>query len=248
MGMNPRTLRPSASGFNPKSISGLVQWLDANDPSTLTIVSGAVSAWNDKSGNARNASQATANNRPSTTTVNGKTAILFDGANDGFNFTGVARTDETWILAAAQTADQTGTRTFVNDGGNGDGINYAKGSVKLLDTSWGGGTDGVHRIRAEYNSNNAVNLGPAVVSVVRSAAAGGFLFIDGTQRVSAINGASSFTTSGSVTIQRIGHYSSTLFQMQGWIGEILCYNRPLSASERQRVERYLGKKWGITVA
>jgi hypothetical protein len=49
-------------------------------------------------------------------------------------------------------------------------------------------------------------------------------------------------------MQRIGYYSSTVFQWQGWIGEILLYDRALSASERLNVERYLGKKWGITVA
>jgi hypothetical protein len=74
------------------------------------------------------------------------------------------------------------------------------------------------------------------------------VFIDGTQRNSGVNGASSFTTSASQTMQRIGYYSSTLFQWQGWIGEILLYDRALSASDRLKVERYLGKKWGITVA
>jgi hypothetical protein len=248
MAMNPKLLRPKASGFDPKSISGLAQWLDANDSATLTLVSGAVSQWDDKSGNSRNATQTTANNRPTTTTVNGRTALSFDGTNDGLNFTGVARTDETWIIAAAQTADQSGTRAIVNDGGNGDGINIARGSARLLDALWGNTTDGVGRLRVAYSSNPATPYGPAVVSVVRSAAAGGLVFIDGTQRVSAVNGSSSFTTSGSITVQRIGYYSSTTFQLQGWIGEIICYSRALTAAERQRCERYLGKKWGIVVA
>lgn len=249
MPMDNKLLRPRASGFNPASIAGIVHWWDANDASTLTLNAGAVETWTSKAGTKTAATQTVANNRPVTTTLaNGKTAIQFDGSNDGFNFTGVSRTDETWILAVAQTADQTGTRAFINDGGNGDGINFARGSVKLVDTSWGGGTDGVHRIRAQYAANPATNVGPAVISVVRSTAGGGFLFIDGTQRVSSINGASSFTTSGAVTIQRIGYYSSTLFQLNGWIGEILCWNRPLAAADRNKVEKYLGKKWGITVA
>ncbi len=237
-----------AKQFDPRTIPNLAQWLDANDSSTVTLASGAVSQWDDKSGNSRNATQTTANNRPTTTTVNGRTALSFDGTNDGLNFTGVARTDETWIIAAAQTADQSGTRALVNDGGNGDGINIAKGSQRLLDALWGNTTDGVGRIRASYAVNPATPYGPAVVSVVRSAAAGGFVFLDGTQRISAVNGSSSFTTSGSITIQRIGYYSSTTFQFQGWIGEILCYSRALTAAERLKVERYLGKKWGITVA
>jgi hypothetical protein len=39
-------------------------WLDAADSGTITLVSGAVSEWRDKSGNARHASQATAGARP----------------------------------------------------------------------------------------------------------------------------------------------------------------------------------------
>lgn len=245
--MSPRLLRPVASGFNPASISGIVHWWDANDAATLTLDSGAVSTWTSKAGAKTAASQSVANNRPVTTTVNGKTALSFDGSNDGLDFTGTARTDETWIIAAAQTADQSGTRALVADNGNGFGIYTAKGSVRLMDTSWGAYTDGVNRHRTQYNANPAVPFGPGVISIVRSAAAGGFMFIDGTQRTS-IFGATSFTTSLSTTLSRIGYISSTVFPLQGWIGEILLYDRALPAADRLKIERYLGKKWGITVA
>lgn len=249
MAMNPRLLRPTASGFNPATISGIVHWWDANDASSLLFNSGFVESWTSKAGTKTVASQSVANNRPGTTTVNGKTAILFDGSNDGLDFTGTARTDETWIIAAAQTADQSGTRALVNDGTNGHGIGVARGSVdRLIDTTWGNSTEGSARLRVAYASPNTVVYGPAVCSVVRSSAGGGFVFIDGTQRNGAIGGQSSFTTSLSVAIARIGYISSAAWQFQGWIGEILLYDRALSATERLKVERYLGKKWGITVA
>lgn len=56
-------------------------WLDAADASTVTTVSGAVSQWNDKSGNGRNFAQSTASFRPtySATAFNGKPALRFDG-------------------------------------------------------------------------------------------------------------------------------------------------------------------------
>jgi len=251
MAMNPRLLRPTASGFNPASIAGIANWWDAADARTLTTTGSPieVSEWRSKAGRKNAATQTTPENRPTTTTINGRTAIQFDGSNDGFNFTGTAATDETWIIAAAQTADQSGARALVNDGTGGQGINVAKGgSARLVDASFGGSTEGVTRLRPQYAAPNTVPFGPAVVSVVRSAVAGGFVFIDGTQRISSVDGSASFTTPGATTIQRIGYYSSALFQFQGWIGEILLYDRPLSATERLRVERYLGKKWGITVA
>lgn len=84
MAMNNRTLRPRASGFDPKSISGLTAWWDASDSSTITAVSGAVSVWTDKSGLGRTLYQGTAANRPATgtRTIGGKNAFDFDGSND----------------------------------------------------------------------------------------------------------------------------------------------------------------------
>jgi hypothetical protein len=70
--MNPRLMRPLATGFNPKSLSGLSLWLDGADSSTITLNGTAVSQWSDKSGNSRNATQGTALNQPTTATVNGK--------------------------------------------------------------------------------------------------------------------------------------------------------------------------------
>lgn len=249
MPMNPRLLRPRQTGFDPKSISGLVMWLDANDAATVTLASGAVSAWNDKSGSGINASQSVANNRPTPTTVNGRTAILFDGVNDGLDFTGVSRTEETWIIAAAQTADQSGQRTILSDGTDGNGISFTRSSVRLLEVTFGGFTEGVDRLRVQYSASAATPVGPAVLSTTRSVALGGFVYIDGTQRTGAVTPfASSFSTAKADTMSRIGYTSSTALQFQGWIGEILCWNRAISDADRLKVERWLGKRWGITVA
>ena len=81
--MNPRLLRPTASGFSPRSISGLVAWFDADDVSTFTLSGTAVSEWRDKSGNGYAVSQGTGNNQPARTgKVKGRATIEFDGTND----------------------------------------------------------------------------------------------------------------------------------------------------------------------
>jgi hypothetical protein len=249
MSMSPRLLRPRASGFDPRSIAGIVHWWDANDAASVSITGApaGVQTWTSKAGAKTVASQTTPENRPTTTTVNGKTALLFDGSNDILNFTGAARTDETWMVAAAQTADQDSSRAIISDGVNGYGIIISKGAQKLVDCAWGGFTQGTNRLIVSYSLNAATLYGPAVATVVRSAGAGGFVFIDGTQRTGT-TGFTSFSTSPSVTIQRIGASSSSSQLLQGWIGEVLCWNRALTAVERLSAERYLGKKWGITVA
>jgi hypothetical protein len=59
-------------------------WLDSADTSTITIISGAISQWNDKSGNSRNATQSTSTKRPIVvnSALNGLNGISFDGIDD----------------------------------------------------------------------------------------------------------------------------------------------------------------------
>jgi hypothetical protein len=59
-------------------------WLDAADASAITESSGAVSQWNDKSGNGRNATQATLGFQPAVINnqYSGKAAIRSDGVDD----------------------------------------------------------------------------------------------------------------------------------------------------------------------
>lgn len=60
-----------------------VAWYDANDATTITESGGAVSQWDDKSGNARHLTQATGSEQPITgTDFNGLNSITFDGSDD----------------------------------------------------------------------------------------------------------------------------------------------------------------------
>jgi hypothetical protein len=78
-------ITPSFTQWTPALISTAL-WLDAADASTITESGGAVSQWNDKSGNGRNARQATAGNRPTYTSavLNGKNVVSFNGSTQWF--------------------------------------------------------------------------------------------------------------------------------------------------------------------
>ena len=69
--------------WTPANIT-TAMWLDAADATTITLNGSTVSQWNDKSGNARNASQATAAAQPSYVSggLNNLNVIRFDGSND----------------------------------------------------------------------------------------------------------------------------------------------------------------------
>jgi hypothetical protein len=53
-----------SESFDPRDVSDLVLWLDAQDSSTITEISGKVSQWSDKSGSENHAVQSDSNNRP----------------------------------------------------------------------------------------------------------------------------------------------------------------------------------------
>ena len=72
------------SGFLPTNLTNLALWLDASDTASITHVAGAVSQWNDKSGNNNHALQSSAAAKPTTgtRTQNGLNVIDFDGSGD----------------------------------------------------------------------------------------------------------------------------------------------------------------------
>lgn len=243
MGMNGRLLRPSGR-FTPKSVPGLAAWWDANDTSTLTLDgNGNVSSWADKSGNSVTASQGTANNRPTPTAagLNGKQVLTFDGSNDSLAFTGTARTDETVIVVARVNYVANQAHQIIGDASSGFGLNLTTrpSTDSPLFAYVGGFSVGTTAIRYAYPFG--VAFGPSVVSMVRSASSGGQLLTDGTSR-------GTCTASNSFAFARLGVIGTTTQPMNGYIAEVCIYSRALSTSERQRVERYLGTKWGITVA
>jgi hypothetical protein len=76
-------ITPSFTQWTPALLTTAL-WLDASDATTVTTVSGNVSQWNDKSGNARNAAQSVTGSRPTYTSnvLNGLPVLTLDGTDD----------------------------------------------------------------------------------------------------------------------------------------------------------------------
>jgi hypothetical protein len=79
-----------------------------------------------------------------------------------------------------------------------------------------------------------------------------YTLTDGGSAFGYLNGSQTFTSTPAQTISglsiiRIGSAISEAFAKAD-MGEVLIYGRVLSPTERQRVDRGLGRKWGITVA
>jgi hypothetical protein len=273
MAMNPKLLRPRSTGFNPKSISGLALWLDASDVSTITLNGSNVSQWRDKSGAAAPAAaQSTAASQPAynSSGVNGRGSIDFDSTESlvfgsstaSFNYlhnsTG-ATIFCVWKPDATSNPDA--IRYLLNNTNNSsastgisltfdDRSSVSRNNRILHSVNRGASGAATSSI---ITNNDFVTAANAffVFSVVSdnanaTAASRLFLYHNGTSSGVAntlTNAAATGNASQNLTIGNFGGGGSPAS-----VAEILFYQGVLGTAARQAVERYLGRKYGITVA
>jgi hypothetical protein len=233
----------SSSGpFTPASISNLYLWLDADDTTTFTYSSGTVvSQWNDKSGNAYHATQATVANQPSRVT-SPSIGVDFDGSNDTLSssatFNGSVFT--TFIVARDYNSG-----AVVLGGGSGGDVFYwpytqPSDLYFQINSNWGLATSvtyptGLSNLEIRYDGNGATNA---------DRMKGRF---NGTERTLTFTGTIPTTMSRSGQTTTIGAYNSTpVLPFSGIVSEVISYNKVLSASELTDVRDYLSTKWSIT--
>ena len=265
MSMSPRLLRPMASGFNPKSVSGLYLWLDGANSSSVTLNGGNVSQWRDLSGANRHFSQSTSGAQPVYTTAgqNGKNCLTFDASRRlvsdsessawSFLHDGSALYDIylVWRTAAASTA----LRSILATGSSGGGIrqfylwhDHRSGNNNQFYaavTQTGGQVadsfiNGLvpDTIRVARVSGDPANATSTARLAMRVAATSGS---SNSYAASAQSGDPSSTLIiGSLT-------TSGLFQFSGAICEILIYSgsEALTATQRSSIQAHLTTKWGV---
>lgn len=240
MPMSPRLLRPRAApstGFDPRAISGNNLWLDFSDTASRTLDgNGLISQLNDKSGNGFHVSQSTAANRPSTGTLNGRQCGDWGTSTSSkeLNYTAGANTSNWQEIAAVGVWDAGGTAWtsntiaagFITAGGNGTG-----GSIGLI---------------------GEVTAGTANWYIAQKWWTG--LQLNGTETVIAFPTINSPFIAQPYSSSAIGVNGIKIgidrgFSGRGWrgrIGEVIAYNRQLTATERAAVRTYLQTKWGAT--
>lgn len=251
MAMSPRLLRPRATGFDPRSIGSLAGWWDASDSSTVTLVSGVVSQWNDKSGNARHFTQTTGANRPSVLTAerNGKNVLNFGGSPISMTQTWTLELSggNTWIMVFSHR-DALGNveRPIMRMAVNPNAIQLGAGNAAQVSRrnrigSFVNNTSStLFTADQQADSTNAWQVVSSVVSttqlthVQNGAVQGSPTTITGTI-------VSSANTTLRLCFDGVGYSIA-------YVAEALIFSKALTAAERSRVERWLGNKWGITVA
>jgi hypothetical protein len=240
MAMNPRLLRPLATGFNPRSIAGIEAWWDFSDLSTLTIDTG-ISAVADKSGNGYNATQSTGGNQPlsSGNQRNGRAVADFDGNGDRLQTANISADLPAFSSFVALSVRTLGQFSFGRIWTRNDNQR-----AKLVSSS----------------SQFSLGQGGAVVQATTTGIVlNDWFYITGTStggnsgtygyRVNGLTQSLSSTSASTSSVASnpyvIGNRTDGGRTFDGRIGEILIYNRVLSAAEIAKVETYLAKKWGF---
>jgi len=255
--LNPRLLRPTASGFDPRRIAGLSMWMDAADSATLfdettggslVAAGGAVARWEDKSGNARHATQGTANNRPlrQSAAQNSRDGVEFDGVNDSLATAAFAHSVPFTIFVVHRftSATQMAFARVVEHGANN--------GLAIINNTNVNGLIPLNQYAVQYASTAFTNTGINFTTTTRVLE---YFGTDETTRNLSflVNGGSLATATRSTTpttptafsFSKIGSASVAELGAQ-ILFEICYYNRTLSASERQSVRQYLTRKWNVT--
>ena len=216
---------PAGSSFAPLDLAGLVMWFDASDTGTITQDAGLVSAWADKSGNARNATSS-GTQRPTTgaETLNNLNVLSFYGAQQMNAQVSQAISGTTTVYAVTKSTNYGYGRTFATITSTWQmmapniifaGTQYTPGSY----TAWG-------TVGAQFSGD-----------------ANSWLRLNGSYVVGPTNvgTATGIGASGVHIGARGGQFYTT-----GPIAEVIVVcGDPLSAGDVASLETYLMAKWGL---
>jgi hypothetical protein len=244
--------RFAAQLWTPAAITTAL-WLDAADASTITTVSGAVSQWNDKSGNGLNATQGTSGLRPivATASQNFLNGISFDGVDDylGFSSALLGATHSLFVLfkptieAAIGSlfgqwqSGQNGRYVWsVNQDSTGQ---VASGKLNLFNSTTTQGAS-INGFAIEVSITNDATL---VSSISTTGDEQWKLLKNGTQWESATI-ASVYT--GINSSLGSANATASINPYDGVIYEVIHLASYASTDTRQRIEGYLAHKWGLT--
>lgn len=236
--------------FTPTTISGCSLWLDANDTSTLTLSGTSVIGWKNKISSSDNFSYYFGNVVYSSNFRSGNGVISLTSNGTLANTTYVWPTSNyTVFVIGYLSATNAGNYSrllngggvagdsslFLGSGGSASG-NYA--------TFTGSGPSGGWN---DVTTNSPATSVYQVWSLMGMKVASTVLtpYINGTAQNTKTGTTAPFTGLSIGGIYTNSGTQTTSQTWSGYVAEIIVYDSALSDSDRQQVEGYLAKKWGI---
>jgi hypothetical protein len=245
MAMNQRLMRPRASGdFSPPQIQGNALWLDFSDQSVMGTTNTAVGtvANNSLVGFVRDKSPlgnnvASVINSDSVkprlllSSINGRSCLSFDGG-DSLDRAHSGLMTPPFTLFAVGIATTTGSTRLC-------GVSSARsiGPFANSNANWG----------FFQGNGNVVSFGASATSVAVlcmsvNASSVGIFYANGNQAATATLNAAT------PNLFQVGSDGGGGGTYNGRACELVGYSRVISDAERIAVTRWLGRRWGVTVA
>jgi hypothetical protein len=215
-----RFYEPLSPAFNPTLLPGCTLWLDAADPARITLSGSSVTTWGDKSGNGTNATTLSSNPTYSSDSV------VYNGAQ-GLATTLPSSNAESGFIVASFT-------------------NVTNGNSMLCGPTFGG-----RQFRVQGGTIQTVRQGVANVLTSGSALANNTQYLleytnNATTLTHFLNGstyasgaAQAYNTAVATNIGGLAE------SMVGSLREVVIFNRAVTLQERQQMEGYLARKWGL---
>jgi len=257
MPMSPRLLRPrAAGGFNPKTISGLLGWWDFSDTALMGPTSSGVGSVSnngpvkyvaDKSGNGIHMTQSGADSAAPTlisSGQNGRAVLGFDGGDSLTASHTITLTGETVFQVIRMASGATSFARSFSQSDSGEDFSTSGHYIPILRSvsqaaiaSFAGGTS---------LAVNVVTIGNMFIASSQHTGSVISNRVNGGTAATALNTLNKTFTRFSIG-NGIGATGGSAF-WQDRICETVVYSRSLTDAERVSVTRWLGTKWGITVA
>jgi hypothetical protein len=210
-------------------------WYDATDTNTITASGDAVSVWQDKSSNGNHATQSTPANQPATGgDINGRNAIAFDAAGPNHLLTPLEQLTTVSLYVVGDYTARGANAYGGYIGANAAG--YAENSGLL----W----------RLEDYSTSAIRTYDPVYTFSDSVTN---RWVNGSYQATPVFGIAMFSHQGTGLPTANHDYFigssrgdfSTMWGLDGSIGEIIICPEEHDLATRQKMEGYLAHKWGL---
>jgi len=243
--------------FTPLSLNPQL-WLDAADPTTITLSGSSVTQWDDKSGNGYNVTQGTAISRPTIATdpVTGLTVIDFDGSNDQLirtTATALGRAVTGLTMYAVHkpdvlTSPGAGGRQVARIDVSGSGLARASVGVASVANKFyaqGRTLDADSLIRIN-GSNKTTGSWYSHIGVFDYANTSLFLYVNNILDASTTSFQTATTTSNTNSNNlKIGAQTTSTELYDGQIAEVFVFHSAHDTNTRNTMISYLHSKWGV---
>jgi hypothetical protein len=225
--------------YSPLLVDGIQLWLDAQDRSTLTFIQSSITQWNDKSGNARNATPYQIL-YPTSTVMNSYPAVgIYSNA----------------AIRAPMTSGVTSSRIFSFIVFQKTGPAFAGTSESIIartNVAQPAPIDVYNntRLRGDGTGANTFVTSPMSISSMSTTTLYDFtatanLWQEWRNGSSIMTSISTSAFADNSSFIYFGDRADSATTFTGSIGEIIVYNSNLTPFDREKTEGYLAWKWGV---